>query len=113
NSTIEQTKRKIPRAFMIWPRLVKEHLPFYLERDTPPKFQALLFRQLFQSMGRQIVFTEGLTKRCHLKKQLYQDLNAISIPLIIRFYLTILVILPLETLRKVYGYYIVSNAVNQ
>src|SRR5690606_29429359 len=56
-STIEQTKRKIPRAFMVWPRLVKEHVPFYLEQETPKRFQELLFSQLFQSMGRQLVFT--------------------------------------------------------
>ncbi|WP_417197800.1 glycosyltransferase family 2 protein [Bizionia sp.] len=113
DSTIEQSKRKTPRAFMVWPRLVKEHLPFYLEQDTPLRFKSLLFSQLFQSMGRQVVFTKGLHKRQDLKKQLYFDVQAIQIPLVIRLYLSILVILPYEFLRKIYGYYVVPYAVKQ
>ncbi|SFN72340.1 Glycosyl transferase family 2 [Bizionia echini] len=113
DSTIEQSKRKMPRAFMVWPRLVQEHLPFFLEQDTPIKFKSLLFSQLFQSMGRQLVFTKGLHQRQDLKKQLYFDLQAIQIPLVIRLYLSILVILPYEFLRKIYGYYVVPYAVKQ
>lgn len=112
-STIEQTKRKIPRAFMVWPRLVKEHLPFYLSQETPKRFQELLFSQLFQSMGRQLVFTKGYGARKRLKSKLYQEVHAIRIPFVIRFFLSIFVILPLESLRKVYGYYIVPFTVKQ
>ncbi|WP_250434162.1 glycosyltransferase family 2 protein [Hanstruepera flava] len=112
-STIEQAKRRMPRAFMIWPRLIKEHLPFFLARDTPKRFQELLFRQLFLSMGRQIVHTKGLNQRLQLKQQLVQDIQAIKIPWYIQVNLTILIILPLESLRKVYGYYIVPFAVQQ
>jgi len=112
-STTDIVKKKIPRAFMVWPRLIKEHLPFYLEQDTPLRFKSLLFSQLFQSMGRQVVFTKGLKNRQDLKQQLYHDLQAIRIPLVIRLYLSILVILPLESLRKVYGYYMVPYVVKQ
>ncbi|WP_417214460.1 glycosyltransferase family 2 protein [Bizionia sp.] len=112
-STTDTVKKKTPRAFMVWPRLVKEHLPFYLEQDTPLRFKSLLFSQLFQSMGRQVVFTKGLKNRQDLKQQLYHDLQAIQIPLVIRLYLSILVILPLESLRKVYGYYMVPYVVKQ
>ncbi len=112
-SLIQGVKRKMPRAFMVWPRLVKEHVPFYLEQDTPLRFKSLLFSQLFQSMGRQVVFTKGLKNRQDLKQQLYHDLQAIRIPLVIRLYLSILVILPLESLRKVYGYYMVPYVVKQ
>lgn len=112
-STTDTVKKKTPRAFMVWPRLVKEHLPFYLEQDTPLRFKSLLFSQLFQSMGRQVVFTKGLKNRQDLKQQLYHDLQAIRIPLVIRLYLSILVILPFESLRKVYGYYMVPYVVKQ
>jgi len=112
-SLIQGVKKKMPRAFMVWPRLVKEHLPFYLEQDTPLRFKTLLFSQLFQSMGRQLVFSSGLKKRQDLKLELYHDVQAIRIPLVIRLYLSILVILPFESLRKVYGYYIVPYAVKQ
>lgn len=113
DSTIEQTKRKIPRAFMIWPRLVKEHIPFYLKHQTPKRFKSLLFSQLFQSMGRQLVFTKGFSKRKSLKQQLYKDVEDITIPIAIKLFLTILVILPLETLRKVYAYHIVPYVVKK
>jgi glycosyltransferase involved in cell wall biosynthesis len=113
NSTIEQTKREIPRAFMVWPRLVKEHLPFYLTQETPLKFKSLLFSQLFQSMGRQVVFTKGLLERHRLKRELCKDIKELTLPLTIRIYLVILVILPLETLRKVYGYYLVPYTVKK
>ena len=33
DSTIQQSKKTMPRAFMVWPRLVKEHMPFYLNND--------------------------------------------------------------------------------
>ena len=84
-----------------------------LEQGTPLRFKSLLFSQLFQSMGRQVVFTKGLKNRQELKQQLYHDVHAIRIPLVIRLYLSILVILPLESLRKVYGYYVVPYAVKQ
>jgi len=106
-STIQGAKRTTPRAFMVWPRLVKEHLPYYLQNETPLKFKTLLFNQLFHSMGRQIAYTKGILKRNRIKYELYNDLNELKIPFLIRFYLSILVILPFETLRKVYGYYIV------
>lgn len=112
-STIEQAKRRMPRAFMIWPRLIEEHLAFYLEHDTPKQFQELLFRQLFQSMGRQVVFTKGMRKRLALKKALEDDLSKVTVPFLIRFYLTILAVLPFEPLRKVYGYYVVPYIVKR
>ncbi|QRM87786.1 glycosyltransferase [Lacinutrix sp. WUR7] len=112
-SLIQGVKKKMPRAFMVWPRLVKEHLPFYLTQETPTKFKTILFSQLFQSMGRQLVFTKGLSKRYQLKQQLTKEIEVISIPLAIHLYLTILVILPIENLRKVYGYHVVPYVVKQ
>lgn len=112
-STIQQSKRQMPRAFMIWPRLVKAHVPFYLEYNPPVEFKKILFSQLFQSMGRQIVFTKKFTERKRLKQQLFNEINRVSIPISIRLYLSLLVILPLESLRKIYGYHLVPKAVKQ
>ena len=113
NSTIQMAKKKMPRAFMIWPRLVKEHLPFYLENKVPFKFKSLLFSQIYQAMARQIVFTNGFSERSKLRRLLLSEVKAIDIPFLIRFYLSILVVLPLESLRKVYGYYIVPAEINK
>jgi len=113
DSTIQQAKQKMPRAFMVWPRLVKEHLPFYLTNATPAKFKSLLFSQLFQSMGRQIVFTNGFANRKLLKQNLFNDIKELKIPISIRLFLSILVILPSELLRKVYSYHVVPYSVKQ
>lgn len=113
NSTIEQAKKRMPRAFMIWPRLIKEHIPFYLENSWSQEFNAILFSQLFQALGRQIVFTKGMQTRIQLKNQLQKEMQPIKIPWYMHIYITILSILPLEILRKVYGYYIVPFAVKQ
>lgn len=112
-STIQTSKRHMERAFMIWPRLVKEHLPFYLSQETPKRFQDLLFNQLFQSMSRQICFTQGFQSRLQLRQRLLQELRPLRAPFMIRFYLTILAVLPLEPVRKVYGYYIVPYVVKR
>ena len=113
NSTIQTAKKKMSRAFMVWPRLVKEHLPFYLKQELPLKFKTLLFAQLYQSMGRQITFTKGFQKRSGLKKQLLSEINEINVPFSIRFYLGILVLLPFEVLRKIYGYKIVPSEIKK
>ena len=112
-STTQIVKKKTPRAFMVWPRLVKEHLPFYLNNTVPLRFKTLLFAQVYQSMGRQLLFTQGVVNRQRLKQQLLSDISAIRVSWIIRFYLTILVLAPLEWLGKVYRYYIVPHVIKK
>ena len=102
-STTQSVKKNTSRAFMVWPRLVREHLPFYLEHETPLRFKTLLFAQLFQSIGRQILFTKGFSNRLHLKRKLLSELKTIRIPFIIRVYLPILVLFPFEFVGKIYG----------
>lgn len=112
-STTDAVKRESSRAFMVWPRLVKEHLPFYLEHDVPVRFRDLLFAQIFQSMGRQLVHTKGFQNRKILKAHLLSEISAIQVPFLIRFYLSILVALPLESIRKIYGYHVVPYVMRQ
>lgn len=108
-STTHIVKNTLPRAFMVWPRLVNEHLPFYLEHEVPARFKQLLFAQLYQSLGRQLLFTKGLRKRAKLREQLLSDLQAIAVPIDIRAYLVILVLFPFEPVGKVYRYVIVRR----
>ena len=112
-STIQTFKRKTPRAFMIWPRLVKEHLPFYLNHEVPLKFKQLLFRQIFLSMAKQICFTGGFMERSKLKQRLLKEVSPLKVPFLISLYLAILVRWPWSGLRKVYGYYLVPYIVNR
>src|SRR5690606_1115777 len=111
SSTIQTSKRQMPRAFMVWPRLVKEHLPFYLSHEVPKRFETLLFSQLFQAMGRQLVYTRGYAKRRQLKKELLDELKAVKIPRVISRYLTILALCPWGGIHKVYRYVVVRYAV--
>ncbi|WP_026753221.1 glycosyltransferase family 2 protein [Sediminibacter sp. Hel_I_10] len=111
SSTIQTSKRQMPRAFMVWPRLVKEHLPFYLTNEVPICFKHLLFTQIYQSMGRQIEYTKGLSERKKLKSVLLDDINSINVPVLIKFYLNILVFFSFAPVRKIYSYYIVPAVI--
>lgn len=113
SSTIEQKKKKTERVFFKWPRLVKEHLPFYLENDVPIQFEKVLFSKLYNVMGKQLYFTKSVSKRQILKRQLIKELEAIKIPLLIQFYLSILVVLPYSNIVKFYGYYVVPYIVKK
>jgi len=113
NSTIEQTKKAIPRAFMQWPRLVKEHLPFYLENEVPIKFKQLLFAQIYTVIGKQIYFTSGLKNRLILRKALIGDIKTITLPFFIQIWLWVLVFFPFSYAMKFYSYYLVPYIVKQ
>ena len=110
-STIQQSKKKMPRAFMVWPRLVKEHLPFYLNNDTPLMFKKLLFGQLYQSMGKQIYFTKGYKARRGLKNKLLKEILPLEVSSIVKLYLSILLIFPLSYIIKFFGYYLVPYVI--
>ena len=106
-STMQVTKQKTQRAFMVWPRLVKEHLPFYLNNKTPLKFKQLLFAQIYKSMGKQLFYTKEFKARKRLKRELINAIEPIHLPGMIRFFLSMLVIFPVPVVIKIYGYYIV------
>jgi glycosyltransferase involved in cell wall biosynthesis len=106
-SLIQGVKQKTPRAFMMWPRLVKEHLPFYLNTETPVEFKKILHAQLFKSMGKQLYFTKGYLVRKQLKQKLLAEIIPLEVSRIITLFLSILVILPFSVIIKFYGYYVV------
>jgi glycosyltransferase involved in cell wall biosynthesis len=106
-STIQQSKKTMPRAFMVWPRLVNEHLPFYLKTETPVEFKKILHAQLFKAMGKQLYFTKGYLVRKQLKQKLLAEIIPLEVSRIITLFLSILVILPFSVIIKFYGYYVV------
>ncbi|WP_435139235.1 glycosyltransferase family 2 protein [Formosa sp. A9] len=113
NSTIEISKRNMSRAFMMWPRLCLEHLPYYLQQKTPLRYKTILFSQLYQNMARQLVCTHGRAKRIDLKKQLENDIRSVKLPWLINLYLNVLVTFPIEVVRKFYAYYIVPFVIKR
>ena len=113
DSTIDSFKKKIHRSFMQWPRFVKEHLPFYLENETPLEFNKMFFNQLYQIMGKQVYFTKGVFKRNRIKNRLLDDIKTVRVPFLIRLFLSILVVLPFSYVIKFYGYYLVPYIVKK
>ena len=113
DSTIDSFKKKIHRSFMQWPRFVKEHLPFYLENETPLEFNKMFFNQLYQIMGKQVYFTKGVFKRNSIKNRLLDDIKTVRVPFLIRLFLSILVVLPFSYVIKFYGYYLVPYIVKK
>ena len=113
SSTIEKSKRKQARAFMQWPRLVKEHLPFYIENAVPLEFKKMLFEQIYEVMGKQVYLTKGLVNRKTLKKNLLNDIQAIHVPSILRIWLSVLVLIPISYTMKFYVYYLVPYIVKK
>jgi len=112
-STIEQSKRQMPRPFMIWPRLVNEHIPFHLKHKEETEFKKLLFKQVYQGIGKQLFLTEGLQNRKVLKKKLINEIKPLKLPSSIRFYLSILVLFPFSYVIKFYGYYLVPHFIKK
>lgn len=112
-SLIEGVKKKTHRAFMVWPRLVKEHMPFYLNNETPLRFKELLFSQLYNTLGKQLYFTKTYLARKKLKQKLLIEMSPIDVSILIKFFLSILVIFPFSYVIKFYGYYVVPFVIRK
>ncbi|WP_055445294.1 glycosyltransferase family 2 protein [Lacinutrix himadriensis] len=111
-STLEKAKKKKDNISLHWSRFVKSHLPFYLENEVPLKYKDLLYSYLYATIGKWICNTKGLAKRSALKKQLLEEITPISLPLLLRWYLSILVIIPVNIALKFYVYYLVPFYIN-
>lgn len=104
-SSIQKAKKNHNIIFHTWTRLVKEHLPFCLKNDVPIEFKTILYRALFSSMGKLIVYTNGFKNRKVLKNKVLDDVKPLEIPFYIRWYLALLVYFPLTSLLKFYVYH--------
>ena len=105
-SSIQKAKKDQNIIFHTWTRLTKEHLPFCLTHDVPIEFKKILYRGLFSSMGKLIVYTEGFKNRQKIKIQVLNDVKPLEVPVYIRWYLSLLVCLPVMGLLKFYTYYL-------
>lgn len=112
-STIQTAKRKMNRAFMLWPRMVKAHLPFYFEHEVPLKFKDLLFGQIYNAMGKQIYHTKGVSNRIKKRKELINDISPIKLHWLLNFGLYMLVFMPTKVFMKLYNYYLVPSVLKK
>lgn len=104
-SSIQKAKKNQNIIFHTWTRLVKEHLPFCLNNEVPFEFKKILYKGLFSSMGKLIVYTKGFESRKKIKKSVINDVKPLEVPFYIRWYLALLVYFPFSILLKFYVYY--------
>lgn len=105
NSSLELSKKSGSEVFILWSRLSKSHLPFYLTNEVPVRYKELLFFQLYSTMGKIIYYTPTLEKRKAWLKQIEKDINPYKLSFSIQSYLSILVYVPNKSLFKYYVYY--------
>ncbi|MBT8279908.1 MAG: glycosyltransferase [Bacteroidia bacterium] len=106
-STIQMAKQKMNRVYMQWPRIVKSHLEYYNENPVPLRFKAILFKQLYNAMGKILFLTEGRQARKEKKQELMEDIGHMKLPFFIKMFLNLLVLSRNQYLYKFYAYYIV------
>ncbi|TYB77005.1 glycosyltransferase family 2 protein [Bizionia myxarmorum] len=104
-SSIQKAKKHQNIIFHTWTRLVKEHLPFCLKADVPIEFKEILYKGLFSSMGKLIVYTNGFENRRTIRNKVLNDVRPLEVPFYMRWYLTLLAYVPLTSLLKFYVYY--------
>lgn len=105
-SSIQRAKKNQNMILHTWTRLTREHLPFCLAHHVPPEFKKILYRGLFSSMGKLIVYTDDFKNRQEIKIKVLNDIKPLEAPFYIRWYLSLLVYLPVMGLLKFYTYYL-------
>lgn len=108
-STTDVMKKQQNRVFMMWPRLTKSHLPFYLEHEVPLRFKEILFRGILTGFGKMLYLTKKHSERKALYIQLKEDIKPMKIPGISSLLLRLLVLFQSRFLFKVYIYYCVRT----
>lgn len=105
-SAIQKAKKNQNMIFHTWTRLTKEHLPFCLNNKVPIEFKKILYSALFSSMGKLIVYTNGFKNRKTIRNKVLNDVKPLEVPFYIKWYLSLLVYLPVMWLLKFYTYYL-------
>lgn len=93
--------------FYTWTRIIKEHLPFYRDHETPLEFNKILIKQVFGSMGKLIFYTKGFKQRVEKFKEIIIDIKPLSLPFLLQSYLWLIILFPLSYIHKFYLYYLV------
>lgn len=99
------SKRKHHQIFHLWSRSIEADLPLYYAHDVPVEYKSILFRQVFSTMGKIIYYSDGLKERYRVYKQIPLDVKPLKLPIIIKIYLAVIVIMPINILLKFYIYY--------
>lgn len=111
-STTQKVKKQDNLLFHTWRRLTLEHLPYFRTHEVPKRFEEILFRQLYNSMGKLVCLKEGFKERLEQIRTITYDFNPLRMPFYIRWYLFILAIFPYSFLLKFYVYYLSNWYVN-
>jgi hypothetical protein len=113
SSTIQQTKKNENMVFYTWTRLIKEHLPFYINNKTPIEFDEILIKQIFSSIGKLVYYTEGIQQRFSMLKKIMLDIKPLKVPFLLKSYLRLIILFPFSYILKFYLYYLVPFSVKK
>jgi glycosyltransferase involved in cell wall biosynthesis len=106
NATTTQTKKVKSRAFMQWPRIIHSHIPFYLENRYEKEYYEILKIKIYASIAKMIHTTKGVKQREEIRQNLLKDIQPMKLPVLLKLYTQILVLIDNDYILKFYLYYL-------
>lgn len=107
-ATTTLVKAKKDRVFMQWPRLIKSHVPFYVNNKKETEYGNILKKKVYSSIPKMIYLTAGFSKRKSLSYQLVEEIKPLRLPLYVKLFSYILVFIPNKYILKFYLYYVLK-----
>lgn len=108
-ATTTLIKTKKDRVFMQWPRLIKSHIPFYINNITEEEYGNILKKKVYSSIPKMIFLTKGFSNRKKMINQLLEEVKPLKLPFYVKLFSYILVLLPHEYILKFYLYYVLKH----
>jgi glycosyltransferase involved in cell wall biosynthesis len=108
NATTAQIKKVKSRAFMQWPRIIHSHIPFYLKNKDEKEYYEILKIKMYTSIAKMIHGTQGFKQRIEIRQNLLKDIQPMELPVILKLYTQILVLINNDFVLKFYLYYLLS-----
>jgi glycosyltransferase involved in cell wall biosynthesis len=106
NATTAKIKKKKIMAFMMWPLIIYSHIPFYLENRDQKEYYEILKIKMYTSIAKMIHSTQGFKQRVEIRQNLLKDIQPMELPVILKLYTQILVLINNDFVLKFYLYYL-------
>ncbi|GGK51774.1 MULTISPECIES: glycosyltransferase family 2 protein [Flavobacteriaceae] len=114
SSTIaRENKRESEKIFTYWPQTIKAYLPYSKTTKVSEEFKLEVLKQIYGSMGKMILLTNGFRNRVKLKNKFIQEITPLKVPVFINMFLQLLVLTKSYWLYKLYVYYILDFYIKQ
>jgi len=107
-STVSNQNKKQEKVFTYWEPLIHEHIPYLLAHEVPLAFKKQVLVRVYGSIPHMLYLTNGFVQKKQLKKKLLQDIKPLKIPIILRPFITVVMLSGNINLYKVYVYYVLK-----